>query len=497
MKKKISWAVTAALILAGLVFSAMLQRNHGAVKFQTEQVTRGSIAETVVASGTVKATTSVDVGSQVSGIIQKVFVDFNSPVKKNQLLARIDPSTFAARVEQSSASLEGTLAQRDAAEGEKIRSSLAVQEADLAITNAAQNIETAKMDLVNAESAVKSSEANLAKAKFQRTTDLNNFKRYEELLRNNYVSLSDKENAENKYEASNAGLIAAEADLKASKAALASARARLQIATANHSTAILSRSSARASYQSSIAKLNSTTAEVRQARASLNSARVDLSRTSIYSPVDGMVINRNIDEGQTVAASFTAPVLFTIARDMTKMQVYTSVDEADIGKVLKGQEVEFTVDAYPLETFRGVISQVRSQPVIANNVVTYYAIVDTPNPGQKLKPGMTANITIFADRKNDILRIPNGALRFRAESVENFPYPRNYKDHRAKERQNRALLWKLEAGKPVPVKVTTGITDSASTELVEGELKEGDALITSSALPAKKTMQGARMRMPF
>ena len=500
MKRKFLWVTAIIFIALILILFAVFQKSRREISFGTNEVTRGPIVETVVASGTVKATSSVDVGSQVSGIIQKVFVDFNSPVKKGQLLARIEPSTFAAKVEQASASLEGALAQRDAALSERTRSALTIQEAELAIANAAQNLETSKLDIINAENSVKSAEANLDKAKFQKTTDLNNFKRYDELLKSNYVSLSDKESAENKYEASNAGLIAAGADLKSQKAALESARARLKIARANYSSAIIARNATQASLGSATAKINSTTADVRQAQATLNSARVDFSRTCIYSPVDGMVINRNIDEGQTVAASFTAPVLFTIARDMKKMQVYTSVDEADIGKVLKGQEVEFTVDAYPLDTFKGIISQVRAQPVTSNNVVTYYAIVDTPNPDQKLKPGMTANITIFVNKKDDILRIPNSALRFRAESVEKFPYPKNYKNHRGKEKQNMALLWKLVAGKPIPVKVTTGILDNTNTELLEGDLKEGDALITDTGLPGKATTnikQQPRMRIPF
>lgn len=495
--KKFLWLAVVLAIGLLLLFYAAFQRNKKALRFETEAVTRGSIVETVVASGTLKATTSVDVGSQVSGIIQKVYVDFNSPVKKGQLLARIDPSTFASKVGQAGASLEGAMADRDASQSDRNRAALSLQESALSIASAFQNLETSKQDILSAESAVKSAEANLAKARFQKTTDENNFKRYNELFKNNYVSLSDKENAENKFEASSSALVAAESDLQSRKSALLSAKAREKIARANYSTAIIQKNSAKAALDSSAAKFQATGAQVKQAEATLSNARVDLGRTFISSPVDGMVINKNVDEGQTVAASFQAPVLFTIARDMKTMQVYTSVDEADIGKVAKGQSVEFTVDAYPLETFNGFVKQVRSQPVISQNVVTYYAIVETPNPDQKLKPGMTANVTISVNKKDSVLRIPNGALRFRAESVDGFPFPKNFKNHKTKEKQNQAQVWKIVREKPLPAKITTGIFDNSFTELLKGDLKEGDLLITSFTLPGKAPAQkpGAGMRM--
>jgi RND family efflux transporter, MFP subunit len=281
---------------------------------------RGEIVSSVTATGTVNAVTTVLVGTQVSGTIKTLYVDFNSPVKKNQLIAQIDPATFEAQVEQ------------------------------------------AKANLFSAKANLDKSEATVIDAK--RTMERNR-----ELVSENLIAQSDFDTAETNYETAKASVSAAKA-------------------------------------------------QIAQTEASLKFAETNLQYSRILSPVDGVVISRSVDVGQTVAASFQTPTLFTIAQDLTKMQIDTNVDEADIGKVSVGQKVDFTVDAYPEITFKGTVWQIRNAPIIVQNVVTYDVVIKVDNPELKLKPGMTANVSIITSFKKDILKIPNAALRFMPQEEE-------------------------------------------------------------------------------
>jgi HlyD family secretion protein len=310
-----------AVILGGLVLVALIVLGvrqcmpHKAVDpYRTGAVARGDITRSVSASGTLEALVTVQVGSQVSGQIQQVLVDFNSPVKKGQLLATIDPQTYASRVQQSQADVSAS----DAA--------LAQQQA----------------------------QADVAKANYQRTLSL---------FQQGIASKSALDRDEAVYKA------------------------------------------AQASTQASRAKIT-------QSRASLASSRLDLGRTQIVSPIDGVVVNRQIDPGQTVQASFSAPTLFQIAQDLSKLQVKIMVDEADIGQVRQGQAVNFTVDAFPDRTFTGVVTQVRKQPEVQSNVVAYAVIAEADNPGGTLLPGMTANADIIIQQLTGVLKVPVAALRF-------------------------------------------------------------------------------------
>jgi HlyD family secretion protein len=374
-------AIIAGAVLLVVIFAVtavMLFKNGGnGPKYRTEKTVKGDIVTTVTATGTVNAVTTVLVGTQVSGTIKKIYVDFNSSVKKGQLIAQIDPALFDEQVAQARANLLAAKA----------------------------NVEKAEASLVDA----------------QRTRDRN-----AELFRKNLIARSDLDTAETNRETSKASVSAAKAQLA-------------------------------------------------QADAALRNAQTNLGYTKIVSPVDGTVVSRNVDVGQTVAASFQTPTLFTIAQDLTKMQIDTSVDEADIGKVKVGQDAEFTVDAYSDNTFKGKVGQVRIAPITVQNVVTYDVVVTVDNPDFRLKPGMTANVSIIVASKKDVVKIPNAALRYR-------PAERT----RTKQAQKGSGVYLLENGKPKRIPVTLGISDGTFTELLTGEIREGQEVITEETLPKTK-----------
>jgi HlyD family secretion protein len=385
MKKILIGGAVVIVVVAVAAAFVLFRNTENTPKYKTEKVTRGDIVTTVTATGTVNAVTTVLVGTQVSGTIKKLFVDFNSSVKKGQIIAQIDPALFDEQVAQARANL------------------LAAQ----------ANVEKAEASLVDAK----------------RTRDRN-----AELFAKNLIARSD-----------------------------------LDTADTNNETAKASVSAAKA--------------QVAQMDAALKNAQTNLGYTRIVSPVDGTVVSRNVDVGQTVAASFQTPTLFTIAQDLTKMQIDTSVDEADIGKVKVGQNVEFTVDAYADSTFKGQVGQVRIAPITVQNVVTYDVVITVDNPDFKLKPGMTANVSVIVAEKKDVLKVANAALRFK-------PAERT----KTKQPQKGAGVWILENGKPKRLSLTAGISDGNFTEISAGELKEGQEVVTEeSAVKAKGPTTGPRM----
>jgi HlyD family secretion protein len=311
---------------AGAIY---VRRGGPEVQVQTSPVTRGDIVDTVGATGTLQAVTTVQVGSQVSGNIQMLGADFNSIVKKGQVIARLDPSLFEAQLQQARANLNQT------------RANLAKAQSDL---------ERAKVQLIDAQQKYTRSKELAAKS------------------------------------------LLPQSDLDAAKIAVDSAQASL------------------ASQEATVAQ---TQAAVSQSQASVNQNQVNLDHTIITAPIDGIVTQRSVDVGQTVAASMQAPTLFIIAADLTKMQVNANIDEADVGRIRPGQHVTFHVDAYPTDNFEGTVSQIRLQPVVVSNVTTYGTVIDVPNPQLKLKPGMTANVKVEIAKRTDALRVPNAALRFR------------------------------------------------------------------------------------
>ena len=367
MKKIIAIMPQNILIAVILVFLLFACKGD-APSYRTEPVARGDIQATVTATGTVNAVTTVQVGTQVSGTIRILYVDFNSRVKKGQLIAQIDPSTFEAQVQQAEANLH-------------------------------------------------SAQANLDKSNTALVDAKRTFERNKELYSKNLVPKSDLDTAETNYE-------------------------------------------------SAKAQVNSSKAQIEQTKASLDFARQNLAYTKIVSPVDGVVISRNVDVGQTVAASFQTPTLFTIAQDLTKMQIDTNVAESDIGVVKVGQDVEFSVDAYPDTVFKGKVWQIRQAPITVQNVVTYDVVIQVNNGDLRLMPGMTANVSIIIMTRSDVIKVTNGALRFRFSERPS-----------GGGEKKGPMVWVLENDKPKRVSITPGISDGTYTEVVSGDLKEGQQLI--------------------
>jgi HlyD family secretion protein len=393
MKRFFPWlsAVAGLLIIAVIIRHF---RDRSAANYQTAEITRGGITQAVTATGTLNPVVNVQVGSQVSGNIAKLFADFNSQVKAGQTVAQIDPMLFQAAVTQA----EGDLASAQAA------------------------LELAK---VNAD-------------------------RIQKLFVQKNSSQQDLDQA--------------------------------------------------------MATLHQAEANVKIKQGALDKAKADLDHCTITSPIDGVVISRSVDVGQTVAASLQAPVIFQIANDLTKMQIDSNVAEADVGAVEAGQDVDFTVDAFPTRTFHGKVVQVRNAPITVQNVVTYDTVIGVENKDLKLKPGMTANVSIIIAHKDNVLQIKNAALRFRPpEATAAAPQqprlaslPGAQRPTGARERRPERTVYVLSFGRPKPVQIKTGISDGIVTEVTEG-LKEGDSVVTAeltspSAAPSPGTnpFSGAR-----
>lgn len=385
MSKKLLFSCSLAVLAVVSCLGVSSCKKEGA-SYQTERIAQGDIVQKITASGIINPISTVDIGTQVSGIISEIYVDYNSEVKKGDLLALIDPQTF-----------EATVSQRQAA-----------------------------LDIAKAELEVTKNNIVYYKKHLDRIKKLN----------------TSKYSADKELE------------------------------------------SAQRDYDNSVAEKALKTAQVKQAEASLKQAQIDLEYTRITSSVDGVVISREVEVGQTVAASFNTPTLFNVAEDLTKMQIEASVVEADIAKVKEGQKVEFSVDSFPDEIFEGVVTQVRNNPITTSNVVTYQVIIGIDNKDLKLKPGMTANVDIITAQKQNVLLVPNKALRFYTTDEEG--EVKRYKDKG---------VWILKDKKPVRINVTTGVSDDDKTEISSREIKAGDEVILEdkNAELAKEQM---RMRMP-
>ncbi len=436
MKTKSKWYIVMSLVVVAGLFAAFGLNRAAQAQHFTAKVERGDIHDVVEATGTINAVITVQVGSQVSGTIAKLNVDFNSRVHKGDVVALIDPALFQGALLQASADLD----------------------------NAKANVTAAKANLEKARAASQQTKADYDRAA-QLTTDK----------------------------------IMSQQQLDLAKANFDSANAAVGAAAAN---------------------VTQAEAQVSQKAAALTVAQTNLNYTVIRSPIDGTVVARNVDVGQTVAASLQAPTVFTIAQDLKKMLVYTKTDESDVGNIKLGKEVTFKVDAFPKDTFRGVVSQVRMNPTTVQNVVTYDTIIEFDNPELKLFPGMTAYVSVPVTTAQNVLKLPNTALRYKppmtpeeilalykqygiAEGegqqagddpsvpargaqagggIQNLPHA---------PRAENAVVWKLHADNSIePVKVSLGITDHSYTQmtaLIKGELKEGDELIIRSVVPKTQT----------
>ncbi len=394
--KKILTGVVLAAVIAGAAY-LYLKSGNSAAAFRTAKVERGDILDAITATGNIAAVTTVSVGSQISGTISELLVDYNSRVRKGQVIARIDPRLLEAAVLQARGTLE----------------------------NAKASVERAKVTSTDAA----------------RT-----YRRNRELLQDGFVAQSDVD-------------------------------------------------AAQTAYDQAVAAQKSAEAVVLQATGSLKVAQTNLEYATIRSPVDGIVISRDVDVGQTVAASFQTPTLFSIAQDLTKMQIDTNVDESDIGRAAPGHSVTFTVDAWPDKVFRGKVSQVRNAPIKTENVVTYNVVILFDNRDLLLKPGMTANVTVLVKEYKDILKVPNSALRFRP-SAERAKGAASGEPGRGKPAAGQRVYRLGKDGRPQLVPVKTGVSNGAFTEILEGDLKEGDLLIIQEIAKGSTRASSAGMDPP-
>ena len=379
MKRLLSLLAVAVLAGAGVWAYLYTQSIGNAPKYRLARVERGPLTAAVSATGNLNAVITVQVGSQVSGQIKELFVDFNSVVKKSQVVARIDPDIFEAKVNQAKADLAS---------------------AKSAVLNQQAQVERSRADVENARAAHAEGKAQTAKAQVAVVDTKRDLDRKTELFARELIAKSDLDSSQAAYDSAVAQLDSARAHEQALASAIQSAIAQLRV---------------------SEAMLESSRSQVEQKDAALKQTQVDLDHTTIRAPVDGVVVSRQVDVGQTVAASLQAPVLFTIAQDLTKMQVETSVDEADIGRIKLDDQATFTVDAFPGDTFVGRVTQIRKAAQVVQNVVTYTVVVALDNPAGRLLPGMTANVKLVVAEKPSVLKVPNAALRFRPAGVDAGP----------------------------------------------------------------------------
>src|SRR5215469_274128 len=341
------------------------------VDYITAKIERGEIDSVISSTGTVNAVINVQVGSQVSGNIVELHADWNSHVHKGDLVAVIDPVPFQAKVDQAKA---------------------AIDSAKASVVNARASLKKADADIANAFANVKNQEANIVKAKSAVSDAKVKLDRRILMKKDGIIAQEDLDTAQATYDQAQAAQAAAEAQLTAAQDSQESAKAQREVVQT---------------------QLDSAEAQVKQTQANEVQAELDLQHTKIISPVDGFVVARNMDVGQTVAASFSAPTIFNIAKDLTKMQVDANIDESDIGRVKVDQPVTFTVDAFPGQAFMGAVTQIRENATNVQNVITYDVVIRFDNSELKLFPGMTANVRILTDRQTDVLKLPNAAIRFR------------------------------------------------------------------------------------
>ncbi|HEU4795411.1 MAG TPA: efflux RND transporter periplasmic adaptor subunit, partial [Pyrinomonadaceae bacterium] len=478
-------------------------------QYMTARVDRGNLRNTVTATGALQAVTTVQVGSQASGSIAALYADFNSVVKKGQVIAQLDPAQAKAQVEQARANLQqarASLAQARAA----------VTNSRAGITDAQARSLAARSTVQNNQAGVSAAEANVAVLKAQQDDALSLLKQQESLLKAGVIAQRDYDVAMTGYKTAEARYNQAIAQLNQSKLSEQSSAS----AGIAQSQAVVEQS--KAQLQQAEAQVAQNAAQVQQAEAALSLAEVNLSHTTITSPIDGVVVSRDVNVGQTVAASLSAPTLFTIANDLTQMQVIANIDQADIGLVEQAKSVKFSVDAFPGKEFDGKIQEMRLNPVNVQNVVTYNVVINVENPEQTLKPGMTANLTITIDERNNVLKVPNSALRFRPQNAERQGAGNNAGGQgqnagqgqrgpgQGRRRQQQGenasgngggensnfapasapvlpgqtrVVWVMDQdGKPQPRRIKVGLSDGAATEVVEGNLNEGDMVITGQTV---------------
>ncbi|MGD8983177.1 MAG: efflux RND transporter periplasmic adaptor subunit [Desulfobacteraceae bacterium] len=544
VRRVLFFVILAVIAMGAVAIYLFSDSDDESATFRLARIERGPIISTVSSTGTLNAVITVQVGSQVSGQIMELLADFNSEVREDQVIARIDPENFQARVRQAEAEL-------------------AVSKSNVSTQRAA--VERARAELQNSRAALDAVKAQTEKARVAVEDAKRDLTRKETLHKSTIIAESEKDKAVAVYDQAVAQLNSAHAEVQAQESMVRSRGAALKMAKAQVEHAL---------------------AQVKQREAALHQSRVDLEHTVIRSPVDGVVIERSVDVGQTVAASLQAPTLFTIAQDLRKMQVDTNVDEADIGRIRMGQRVTFTVDSFPGQEFKGFVKQIRKAPETVQNVVTYTVVVSADNPDLRLLPGMTANVQIVVNERLNTLKVANAALRFspsgagagkskgaaaagrpmgggpqqtekrirqitealqldeaqqeqlkamfdrarkqiiamrqqgatpeeiRAEiqrirarnrgpllqmlTPEQRVKYRQFVEGRAANQVTRGRVWVMgENGTPTPVDIMLGISDGSFTEVVQGELEADQQVIIGVSRPEKKSKGTGRRRFGF
>lgn len=411
-----------------ITIGAVMKNRAPTVKYITMPVKRGSLTAMVQATGTINPVTTVPVGSFVSGTVQYIFADFNTKVHAGDVLAQLDPTIYEAQV-----------------------------------MTARGNLANAQANVQNIQASIIADQANVEKLKANAKYAEVNAKRIGDLAQQGIISNDQNDQTQSNFAAANASVVQAEAQVNQTKAQLAQAEA-----------------------------------QVESARGNLKMAETNLAYTTILSPVDGTVVNRNVTVGQSVAATLQAPQVFTIAQDLTRMQVYAATDESDTGQIHVGQEATFQVDAYPSESFHGRVSAIRLNAFTVQNVVTYDTIIDFDNPEGKLLPGETAYVSIPTGHAKNAVLVPNIALTFTPQMPApqlQALYKKNNIPHQATVSHvgGEQVVWTLDADKkPMPIAIKTGLTDYTSTEVLEGNLKEGQIVLTG-----EQVQGGPRGNSPF
>lgn len=431
---------------AALTWPAVLG-HADAPAYRTAPIERGDIIATVTAAGALSAVVLVDVSSQISGQLRELHADFNSSVEQDQVIARIAPETYEARVAQAEAELE-------------------IAQALVPVQRA--RIERGRAELENAQAARAVATAQTLRAEILVEEARRDVERRRSLVERSIVPLSEWEKVQSAHQAATAQLAAARAEEMSRSAAARAAEAAVRM---------------------SEAEVANNLAQARQREAVLRQARTDLERTYIRAPVTGVVVNRAVSRGQTVAASLAAPTLFTIAQDLKQMQVQAAVVEADVGRFAAGQSAFFNVDAFPGRNFRGEVMQIRKAPQTVQNVVTYTVVISAENPDEALLPGMTANLRVVVARRNGVLKVPNVALRFRPagiprESAQSTGQGTGIEDAADLPGVPGRVFVPGPDGQPLAVGLRIGSTDGRMTEVLSGDLAEGHLVITGMAPPA-------------
>jgi HlyD family secretion protein len=439
--------------IAGLV-AYLKHLDPQTVTYRTVSLERGDLEITVNANGTTKPVKTVDVSSQLSGQIAELLVDFNDDVREGQPIARLDSRSFGAKVRGAKSAL---------------------RVAQIGVKRKQAAIKVAEADLENARALRLVLDAQIESADAMSTQAKQDLDRKTSLFDNQTISEAQIEQARSTYLSAAASLKAKQAEKTVNDSAMLRAEANLQLAKEEFEDAV-------------------ETVEGKEAL--LDEYLIDLDRTTIRAPIDGVIVGRDVDLGQTVAASLEAPKLFVIAQDLRQMEVHAKVDEADIGRIRQGQPVRFTVDSYPGRTFSGTVVQIRKSPEEVQNVVIYTVVISAENQDLALLPGMTAFATIVVQSSFGILKVPNAALRFTPPfEAAGESKPSENRAETDNGEGEPAVAWTLhDAGNPVPVRIHVGNSDATSSEVVSGELTEGEKVIVSAVTPPEQSLFGLRIR---